>query len=372
MKKSNENWKISELLKKRHQIKFPEYQREPTIWNRSAKQRLIDSIVRKFDIASLYLYKNEDDNTYDCIDGRQRISAIRSFCVDNEGEDDGFRYKAMNEIYDDNDDNEYKALKNKSFADIKDLTDDTLAKKFVKDFNDYELTVVVLSDSSRGEEFNLQFTRLNLGVVLNSGEKLNAMIGGMRDVCFNQLANNSFLKSIKIPTRRYAQAQLAAQIVAQIFSLEKAQDGKSEEFTRVRYVDLQRFFKDYMDLDQDQKEWIEKLERIMSLLEENKMPTLRSRSMVLSLVLLAYKLTISKEEVSKFAKFSKVFVTELKEEVGRISIGQEMKHPYFFDFQKHLSQGSVERPAIMERHSILEYSYDYWKKHNQLPQQLKP
>ena len=51
MQKRTSSWRISALCQKIHQISFPEYQREPSVWQRSAKQRLIDSIVREFDIA---------------------------------------------------------------------------------------------------------------------------------------------------------------------------------------------------------------------------------------------------------------------------------------------------------------------------------
>jgi len=108
--------------------------------------------------------------------------------------------------------------------------------------------VVILSDSARPEEFNLQFIRLNLGTIVNSGEKLNAMVGDLRDICFNKLVNNRFLQSVNIPTRRYARAQLAAQIVAQVFSVEKAREEGVEEFTRVRHADLQKFFKEKPNL----------------------------------------------------------------------------------------------------------------------------
>ncbi len=213
MKKNTIPWTIDRLRKEA--IKFPEYQREPTIWGRKAKQRLIDSIVRGFDIGSIYLYDN-GDGTFDCIDGRQRISAIGSFFGDESEEHAGFPYEIMNEVYNDNGDNDSKLLSGKRFSDIKDLASsgDSIATNFVDIINGYELTIVILSDSAKGDEFNLQFTRLNLGVIINSGEKLNAMIGDIRNVCFDQLAETRFLASVNIPTRRYAQAQLAAQIMA--------------------------------------------------------------------------------------------------------------------------------------------------------------
>src|SRR5437016_10230794 len=99
MKKAILLWSVQDLLRLHNRINFPEYQREPNIWSRAAKQRLIDSVLRHFDIASLYLYKNED-GSLDCIDGRQRIGAIMSFLGENpDDEDNAFSVRHSNEIY---------------------------------------------------------------------------------------------------------------------------------------------------------------------------------------------------------------------------------------------------------------------------------
>ena len=83
MRKRNSQWSIKKLLDDHHVVEFPEYQREPTVWNLDKKRRLIDSILREFDIASIYFYQRED-KTYDCIDGRQRINAILSYAGKND------------------------------------------------------------------------------------------------------------------------------------------------------------------------------------------------------------------------------------------------------------------------------------------------
>ena len=64
-------WSVSKLRDLIGRISFPVYQREPNLWGRTEKQRLIDSIVREFDIASIYLYQH-GKNEIDCVDGRQR------------------------------------------------------------------------------------------------------------------------------------------------------------------------------------------------------------------------------------------------------------------------------------------------------------
>ena len=78
MKKKIEIWTVERLKETFGQIAFPEYQREPNLWTLAAKQRLIDSMIRRFDIAPLYFYKDTNDSI-GCVDGRQRIGAIMSF-----------------------------------------------------------------------------------------------------------------------------------------------------------------------------------------------------------------------------------------------------------------------------------------------------
>ena len=176
-------WTISTLMDNVDKIHFPEYQREPTIWSRIEKQRLIDSIVRGFDIASIYLYRHKAEDRWDCIDGRQRIAAICAFA--HEGplfrgggaafrDDAGFTYKILNEIYEE-EKHPFEDLNERNYAYIKYEVSgqDTNAGDFIKAFEEYPLTIVELSNVDEAEEFNLQFTRLNLGVLINSGEKLH-------------------------------------------------------------------------------------------------------------------------------------------------------------------------------------------------------
>ena len=85
MKKKNIRWSIDDLVKHYKSFEFPEFQREPSVWDLNKKRKLIDSHLRNFDIASIYLHKC-DDGYFECIDGRQRINAIMSFLGLNEKE----------------------------------------------------------------------------------------------------------------------------------------------------------------------------------------------------------------------------------------------------------------------------------------------
>ena len=371
MKKITETWSIAELENLHVMIDFPEYQREPNLWSRDAKQRLIDSIMREFDVASLYLYLHED-GSIDCVDGRQRIGAIMSFLEKNQEDvnDNGFTFRVLNEAFSDSD-HPWTGLDNSTFQQIMERAKggNELAQRFLQSFTDYRLTVTQLSESGAPEEFNLQFTRLNLGVIINSGERLNAMVGEIRNVCFDQIGQHDFLRDVNIPTRRYAREQLASQIASQVFSVEKSrQEGAEIEYARTRHFDLQGFFKRNFSLSDVQKEWVARTVRIMDLLGAafEDFEGLRSRAMVLSAVLLAYERGINTlEEAREIANFVRQFVERLRWQVKK-GLDADEEYRYLMDFQRYLTQASVERSAVTERAKVLHQELRFWQENREL------
>ena len=361
MNKEISKWTIQELRENYPQIDFPEYQREPNLWSRVEKQRLIDSIVRHFDIASLYFYRHKD-GSIDCVDGRQRIGAIMSFLGESSPDTHAnFRFKSLNEIYEDDPSIGFDSLEGKTFSEICDLSQSSqsqTAKTFVDALLNYPLTVVMLSDSKTSEEFNLQFTRLNLGTIINSGEKLHAMVGDLRDVCFGRLGHNSFLESTNIPTRRFAREQVAAQILAQVFSL-----NDTGEYTRTRHFDLQHLFKQNSRLSGAKLELVEQVIEILDLLSEpfKKVTALRNRAITVSTVLLAWNTKIATaKEASNLAEFIEEFVCRLNWQVGKgFSIEQE--YHYLLSFQRSITQASAEKSSVKARADLLEAELSHWQ-----------
>jgi hypothetical protein len=360
MRKTISIWRVSDLSERYSQINFPEYQREPTLWARVAKQRLIDSMLRQFDIASLYLYDNED-GSFDCVDGRQRIGAIMAFLGLNiDDEDNAFEIRTLNEIFDDNPP-PFAKLVGQTYQEIsRAATQGTSpAKRLVQEFNDYKITVVTLAGAERPEEFNLQFTRLNLGTIINSGEKLHAMVGDMRDVCFDKdsLSKHPFLEDIGIPTRRYSKEQVAAQLLAQVFAL-----ARTGEYTRTRHFDLQRFFKEYSSLSSDDKKLISEvrltLDALQGAFEDRSI--LRNRAITISVVLMAWRFKLLKaSKAREFAEFVQEFVCRLKWQVEK-GLDVDDEYRYLIDFQRHVTQASVEKPAVQARAMTLESEYALW------------
>ena len=370
MKKQVRKWTVKDLMRRSSSISFPEYQREPNVWSRVAKQRLIDSMVRRFDIAALYFYATAEDE-WDCVDGRQRIGAIMSFLGKNEGDrDNGFPFKQTNEVYDD-DEARFTNYDDKNYDELKEMARrDREASKLLRRIEEYTLTIIELSDSREAGEFNLQFTRLNLGTIVNSGEKLHAMIGDLRDACFEDLGQHRFLQSTSIPTRRYSKEQLAAQILCQVFEREKTErDGEARSFARARHADLQRMFKNYAQLKGAERTWTGKVRKVLDALQKafGSGGVLGNRAIIVSVVLWAYDRQEIEEDARAFAKFIETFVVRLGTQV---KMAREFKYDdnyrYLLEFQKHVTQASVERRAVEARDGILRREFKYWEEHGKL------
>lgn len=367
MERTIERWSVEDLRERYPQIDFPEYQREPNLWSLTEKQRLIDSILRSFDIAPLYLYKHQS-GSIDCVDGRQRIGTMMSFLGANEDDPhDKFSFRILNEIYEE-DPPLFEPLDGKTYEEICRLRDeaeqeedsDPIAeqvRQFLDRLHKYQLNIVMLSGSDRPEEFNLQFTRLNLGAIINSGEKLHAMVGDLRDECFYRLGQHPFLQETNIPTRRYAREQVAAQILAQIFSL--IESGK---YGRTRHTDLQRQFKMKSRLDDAQKATVVKVSNLLDLLATafQGMSVLRNRAITVSAVLLAWNRKIdTPTEAASLASFLDEFVHRLSWQVGK---GLDVDHEYRYltDFQRNVNQASAESYSVEARSQTLDEEYTRW------------
>ena len=365
MEKTAATWSVEDLRKFYPKIDFPEYQREPNLWSLTEKQRLIDSMLRSFDIAPLYLYEHES-GSLDCVDGRQRIGAIMSFLGANEDDFNGrFSFRILNEIYEDGT-SFFEPLDGKTYAEIDRLKEETndpvaqLAQEFLDRFLEYQLNIVMLSDSDRPEEFNLQFTRLNLGAIINSGEKLHAMVGDLRDECFNGLGQHPFLQETNIPTRRFAREQVAAQILAQVFSIVESDNPYA--FVRTRHTDLQRQFKQKSRLEETQRATVEKVSNLLHLLGPafQGMNVLRNRAITVSTVLLAWNLGVqTPEEAERVASFVNEFVLRLGWQSGKgVDIDQEYR--YLTDFQRNVTQASAESSAVAARAEVFAREFSHW------------
>lgn len=357
MKTRHDNWKIEKLVENIAQIEFPEFQREPTVWNLGKKQKLIDSILRGFDISSFYFYER-DDGSYDCIDGRQRINAILSYLGINDSDVDhnGFNLKIENEIYDDR--GVFEEVNGKRYENLNDAWKGRI--------DDYKLNIVFVSDIEHDdEELNLLFLRLQIASVLNAGEKLHAMTGEMRDWIFADVKEHNFFKKISIPTRRYAKEQVACQIALNAFGRKK--DGT---FKRSRFTDLQEFFKQYNTFRSEDKTLVKEIKKNLDIIDNHfssKLSLIRNRALALSTYLsLSDLIEQGKEkEVSLFVSFLEKLLKTMKWQIPK---GVQMNTAYhdLLNLQTNINQAAGEKTAIEKRHTFLGEYFYYFKNNDGL------
>lgn len=350
MERHVEDWTIEKLHQERSRITFPEYQREPRLWPTERKARLIDSILQDIDIPKLYFYKvpttnnvspegmetSGEEDAYEVVDGQQRLWAIWDF-IDGNYTHDG-----------------------KKFAELPEGQPDVIRS--------YELQITVLEetngDETSDEYLREMFLRLQLGMPLNMGEKLNALSGEMKELVFNVLPPLDFVDQLGIPRRRFARETLCAQICINSFA--RASSGS---FARTRFEDLQYFFQKYeRPSGTDRALFDERAEKIANNLKGlwdcfgRDASRLRNRSYILSVYLFFEELEKASEiseDVQKkhFAQFVLTLWDSLK---GEAKKGINRTDEGLYQFETYLSSAPGEKYQIERRHERLRRYYEHF------------
>lgn len=320
-----------------------DYQREK-IWSREDQAKLIDSIIQNIDIPKIYLARVQGNENFDfeCIDGKQRMTTLLSFFKPEPGETP-LTLRIAGENY------SYKRLR-------EDLP--LLAKKI----EDYELTFIIYQD--RGDEEFLReiFRRLQLGVRLNSGELLKTYTGTIRDFVYKEMGKGApFLRRTNLSEKRYSRQFTLAQICINSFSR-----NQTEEFVRARYDDLGDFFKENYALNPKDANLV-RIRKVLELMDKHfgdEAKNISSRAVAVSAYLFVEDLYLQKK-VGLIPEFTKFFVALLDEIKDNLTLLTKYKNPentaVLEDFQKYISQASVEPYAIKRRHEFLENAFQYYR-----------
>ena len=162
---------------------MPDFQREE-VWPNTKKRLLIDSILKGWHLPKFY-FRKLDENSYDCVDGQQRLTAIWEFFDDTLELDTEMA----------------KRVGGAKYSLLPDDVSDT--------FDDFEIDIEEIEDAS-DEELEELFKRLQLGTPLNTAEKINAIQGELRDFC-HEMAGKPFFKD-KLPMKntRYSHFESVA------------------------------------------------------------------------------------------------------------------------------------------------------------------
>lgn len=319
-----------------------DYQREK-IWSRKMQEELLDSIVKNIDIPKIYLARVTDDDNFDyeCIDGKQRMTTLLSFFKPETNGEDALTVSIAGEKY------TYRRLK-------KDLP------KLAKKVEDFELSFVIYPQLD--DEFLREiFRRLQLGVRLNSGELLKTHTGTIRDFIYKEMGNNApFLRHTSLSEKRFSRQFTLAQICLNSFSRNETGD-----FVRARYEDLEEFFKEKYDLARSDNNLV-RVRRVLKLMDKKfgkAATSISSRAVAVSAYLFVEGLILRKKS-SLITRFVKFFVALLEEVGENLELLAQYKRPrnstVLEEFQKYVSQASVEPYAIKRRDEFLKKAFGYY------------
>ncbi len=321
-----------------------DYQREK-VWSRDDQEKLIDSIVQNIDIPKIYLMRITGSESFDfeCIDGKQRMATLLNFFKPDPKESNPLTVRIAGEKY------TYKRLQ----KEIPQLS---------KKIDDFELTLVIYPKIDDEEFLREIFRRLQLGVRLNSGELLKTYTGAMRDFVYEEMGKDApFLRRANLSEKRFSRQFTLAQICINSFSR-----SSSGAFVRARYDDLGDFFKDKYDLDKKDKNLI-RIRKVLEVMDKSfgeEAERISSRAVAVSAYLFVEGLYI-KKDVRLVPDFAKFFVKLLDEIGENLNLLTRYKNPanreILEEFQKYVSQASVEPYAIERRNRFLEKAFKYYR-----------
>jgi hypothetical protein len=323
----------------RENIEFPEYQREPNVWDSRKKGQLINSIINDIPIPLIFLFKHDNDRgknvSYDCVDGRQRLSSIFEFFG-----------------------GEVKASK---YGDIEHI--ENTDPQIIRKIENYEIPVVII-ESAKDEELREMFIRLQLGAQLNAGEKLHAVTGEMRDFVFNSMKDYKFIQNVRIPKRRYAREQVCAQICINSFYL-----TSSGKYKSARYENLLAFFEQFKKLSGNQEE-INLIKTTLDLLHDSfgkEADELTNRALILTAYLFVENLVRNdkKSEAKEFSEFFLAFIKKLNLEVAK-GLDYDTNYRGLIRFNTYVIHSAFEPTYVELRNKILNEYFLYWKRQHKI------
>lgn len=318
-----------------------DYQREK-IWSRKNQEDLIDSIYQNIDIPKMYLARVTGNENFDfeCIDGKQRMATLLNFFKPEQAGDNPLTLRVGGERY------TYRQLR-------KEIPQ--LAQKI----EDFELSFVIYPEIEDEEFLRDIFRRLQLGIRLNSGELLKSQMGTIRDFVYKEMGNEApFLRHTNLSEKRFSRQFTLAQICINSFSRRETGD-----FVRARYDDLSDFFKDKSDLAQTDENLV-RIREVLKTLDKHfgeNAQGISSRAVAVSAYLFVEGLYLQKKArlIGEFAEFYLKLLDEIKDNLKRLSSFREpTNRKVLEEFQKYISQASVEPYAIKRRNLFLERAFE--------------
>lgn len=174
----------------------PDYQRR-FVWNTKTQSQFIESLLLSIPIPTIFLAEN-DDETFEVIDGQQRLTTVFAFYKSVLFEEDLKQFNVYDETLLQMDALKLTGLE--TLSDLNKLKFNEMNDKIQRRFKNVSLPMVIIQkDSSEDIKYDI-FSRINQGSIkLNGQELLNVMYRGeflkkLNEICELDEVDNIFGK----------------------------------------------------------------------------------------------------------------------------------------------------------------------------------
>ena len=218
---------IDEIKSKKILTNHP-IQRKPGQFSSMQKSLLIDSALRNYPIPPIYLFMEKKKNYI--IDGLQRMTIFQSFKNDEFKLSKKLKPVSYEEVLPSGSTKLVEAkIGGKTYSDLPD--------ELKKEFDKRELTVITISDCTKGE-LNEVFLRLNNGVPLNSNQKLHVCMEEETQKAIKEVASLPFFTTTVDISEKQKTRSLDTRVIAEVLML-------NHGITNLNKASMEKFFSTY-------------------------------------------------------------------------------------------------------------------------------
>lgn len=308
---------IDKVYKRRDRYEVPDWQRQE-VWSRPKKQNLIDSILRGWKLPKFYFLRaSADPESYEVVDGQQRLVTIWEFFEDE------------------------LPLADETAKDFGGTLYSKLPDSVVDAFDDYEIEFDEIEDATE-EEVKEFFQRLQEGLPLTSAEKLNSVHSNLRDYLV-KLTKHSFFKKASASDRRYGHFDILAKVAA--IEIDGIGVG-------LRYDDLRAVLESqsqFSPASNVAKRMRAALDFVDFGFDESTGRLLRNRTVVQSLLTFVCRLMQANKTSGTEQQVCKFFVAFLEELNRQVELGQGATDPEYLEFQRTVNANIKDGARIRQR-----------------------
>ena len=315
------------------------------VWDLPRKQKLIDSVLRGYNINTIF-FRQLPDGKFECLDGQQRLKTIlKEFLNDKFPINPKITLEFNRKTY---------------FSELP----EPLRSK-IKNYPIY----AIIFYTDKDDETCKIFLRLQEGLPLNSAEKLNAMIGFLRNEIV-ELAQHPFMRKLGIKDYRFAHRYILAQIY--LLTLRN-------QIADVKFRNLREIYSTYKNTKPSQT-ITNTVKKALNFLDEEfkeDSKVIKYNADFISLYLLA-KHILDNYAINSFKVGLRNFFIEFAIKVGEVESSEIEENAPYYDYKTYRkasadSRNSMERrfniilPKFLEFNSKLQpkdpdRNFDYWQK----------